>query len=173
MTSAKDIDRQIRKLIRLYKTHQRIKRVAEGFDNINRMKPVRLNVAGSSGGKKRKQTDPIPADSISIPTEAEMDFKLSGLQLPSKSENIGKLLADLNRTGQFDYELCYLLRKQEALAELKGWMATVMQRRKRGDQDFGTESDPLRFNNVAEANAQRIAGRDLFKESFMASLKCD
>ncbi len=173
MYTIKDLDGQIKKLIRLYRTHQRIRRVSESFDNINRMKPVRLNVAGSSGGKKRKQADTISTDSVSIPTEAEMDFKVAGLQLPSKSENLGKLLADLNRTGKFDYELCYLLRKQETLEELKGWIATVMHRRKMGDQDFGIESDPLRFNHLAESSMQRIGRCNLFRESFMASLKND
>jgi hypothetical protein len=41
-----------------------------------------------------------------------------GLQLPDKAENLEKLYRDMVTTGKFDYELCYLLRKQEALSEL-------------------------------------------------------
>ncbi len=123
--SAAQLDRQIKTLMRLYEAAFHAKGLAEGFDNINRMKPVRLNVAGSGGRKVRKKPDAIQADQVCIPTEAEMDFYQGGLQLPHKSENIQKLLTDLNRTGKFDYELCYLLRKQEALDDLRDWMRWV------------------------------------------------
>lgn len=173
MHSAEGIDRQIKKLLQLYETYLDLKRTSEGFDNINRMKPVRLNVAGSASGKKRKKPDAIQTDQVSVPTEAEMDFYQGGLQLPTKSENIQKLLADLNRTGKFDYELCYLLRKQEAQDDLKDWMRLVTQRRAQGDEEFGKEGDALRFNMVMESSLRRFTCPNLFRQSFIASLQND
>jgi hypothetical protein len=54
-------------------------RLQEDFDNINRAKPVRLNVAGSAKLKKKQQSGVIDPGYISIPTEAEMDFYTSGI----------------------------------------------------------------------------------------------
>lgn len=146
----------------------------EDLDNINRMKPVRINVAGSTGGSKRKRSSgAIASDYVSVPTEAEMDYYEGGLQLPNKVENLEKLLADLSRTGRFDYELCYLLRKQEAQDDLKDWMRMVTQRRKQGDADFGKEGYAMRFNMVMESSLRRFMCPNLFRQSFIASLQND
>ena len=54
------------------------RRLQEDFNNINRMKPIRLNVAGSS--KPPRQSQPkltpnaIASNFISVPTEAEMGW---------------------------------------------------------------------------------------------------
>lgn len=48
-----------------------------------------------------------------------MDYYLNRFGLPDRVENLNKLLSDFQRTGRFDYELCYLLRKQEAQEDLK------------------------------------------------------
>ena len=94
-----------------------------------------------------------------------------GLQLPNKVENLEKLIADTERTGKFDYELCYLLRKQETMQELEDWMKQVLQKRKQGDQSFGSEVDANRFNSVYEQLEEKAAGRDLFAEKFRQSLE--
>lgn len=146
-------------------------RLQEDFNNINRMKPVRLNVAGSAKPKKKQQPGVIDTGYVSIPTEAELDYYTMGLQLPNKVENLEKLIADTERTGKFDYELCYLLRKQETMQELEDWMKQVLQKRKQGDQSFGSEVDANRFNSVYEQLEEKAAGRDLFAEKFRQSLE--
>lgn len=146
-------------------------RLQEDFQNINRMRPVRLNVAGSAKSKKKPQSGVIDSGYVSIPTEAEMDYYTMGLQLPNKIENLEKLLADLQKTGKFDRELCYLLRKQETLDDLEDWMQQVLQKRKGGDQDYGKDVDANRFNTLAEQLERKAIGRDLFAESFHRALE--
>lgn len=146
-------------------------RLKEDFNNINRMKPVRLNVAGTVKSKKRPQPAVLDTGYVSIPTEAEMDYYTGGLKLPDKAENLEKLLADLQKTGKFDYELCYLLRKQETLDDLEDWMQQVLQKRKGGDQDYGKDVDANRFNTLAEQLERKAIGWDLFAESFHRALE--
>jgi hypothetical protein len=146
-------------------------RLQEDFQNINRVKPVRLNVAGSAKPKKKQQSGVIDTGYVSIPTEAEMDYYTGGLKLPDKAENLEKLLADLQKTGKFDYELCYLLRKQETLDDLEDWMQQVLQKRKGGDQDYGKDVDANRFNTLAEQLERKAIGWDLFAESFHRALE--
>jgi hypothetical protein len=73
------------------------------------MSPVRFST-GSNQSSKKKPSEPV-TDYVSVPTQAEMDYHQNGLQLPDRVENLNKLLSDFQRTGRFDYELCYLLRK--------------------------------------------------------------
>lgn len=77
------------------------------------------------------------------------------------------------KTGKFDYELCYLLRKQEAQEDLKQWIGKVIQKRRVGDDDFGKEVDPMRFNDLAESVKQRAAGKPLFRDALLRSLAND
>lgn len=143
--------------------------IREDFENINRLKPVRLNTAGSSV-KDSSRPDALPIDYVAVPTEAELEFHHSGLQLPSKSGNLQKLLTDLRKTGRFDYELCYLLRKQEALEELEHWVETVLKKRMAGDREFGKEADVMRFNRIAESFLRRAKKANRFKEALLQSL---
>lgn len=151
--------------------HLKCLRLQEDFQNINRMKPVRLNVAGSAKPKKKPQSGVIDSGYVSIPTEAEMEYYTMGLQLPNKIENLEKLIADTQKTGKFDRELCYLLRKQETLDDLEDWMKQVLQKRKGGDQDYGKDVDANRFNTLAEQLERKAIGRDLFAESFHRALE--
>jgi len=146
-------------------------RLQEDFQNINRMKPVRLNVAGSTKPKKKPQSGVIDTGFISIPTEAEMDYYTMGLQLPDKVENLEKLIADTQKTGKFDYELCYLLRKQEALEDLEDWMEQVLQKRRGGDATFGKNVDADRFSKLVESVEERAVGGNLFADRFKRSLE--
>jgi hypothetical protein len=146
-------------------------RLVEDFENINRLKPVRLNVAGSAKPKKKTQTGGIDTCCVSVPTPAELDYQQNGIILPQKAQNLEKLLTDYEKTGKFDYELCYLLRKQEAQEDLKQWIGKVIQKRRVGDDDFGKEVDPMRFNDLAESVKQRAAGKPLFREAFERSLQ--
>ena len=171
MHSAESISSQIRKLLQLYETYLDLKRTSEGFDNINRMKPVRLNVAGSARPKKKTQAGGIDPGCVSVPTPAELDYQQNGIILPQKAQNLEKLLTDYEKTGKFDYELCYLLRKQEAQEDLKQWMRIVTQRRQQGDQEFGKEGDAMRFNMVMESSMRRLKTPELFRQSFIASLQ--
>jgi hypothetical protein len=68
----------------------------------------------------------------------------------TRSENLEKLIADTEKTGKFDYELCYLLRKQETLEDLEDWMKQVLQKRRGGDPGYGRDMNANRFNNVYE-----------------------
>jgi hypothetical protein len=145
-------------------------RLKEDFNNINRMKPVRLNVAGTVKSKKKPQPAVLDTGYVSIPTEAEMEYYTSGLQLPNKVENLEKLIADTERTGRFDYELCYLLRKQETMDDLEDWMKQVLQKRKGGDRNFGQHSDANRFNRLVEAVERAVEGGGLFADRFQQSL---
>jgi hypothetical protein len=77
----------------------------------------------------------------------------------------------MERTGRFDNELCYLLRKQEALDDLKAWMKTVLVQRRAGDDQFGKDLDPLSFSKVFESVRRRLRKRQLFKESFRVALQ--
>ena len=173
MHSAESISSQIRKLLQLYETYLDLKRTSEGFDNINRMKPVRLNVAGSARPKKKKQTGGIDSRCVSVPTPAELDYQQNGIILPQKAQNLEKLLTDYEKTGKFDYELCYLLRKKEAQEDLKQWIGKVIQKRRVGDDDFGKEVDPMRFNDLAESVKQRAASKPLFRDALLRSLAHD
>jgi len=146
-------------------------RLQEDFQNINRMKPVRLNVTGSTKPKKKPQAGAIDTGYISIPTEAEMDYYTMGLQLPDKEENLEKLIADTQKTGKFDYELCYLLRKQETLEDLEDLMKQVLQKRKQGDANFGKAVDAERFNKLVESVEERAVGGNLFADRFKRSLE--
>lgn len=50
-------------------------------------------------------------------------------------------------------------------------MKQVLQKRKQGDQSFGSEVDANRFNSVYEQLEEKAAGRDLFAEKFRQSLE--
>jgi len=65
----------------------------------------------------------------------------------------------VQRTGKFDYELCYLLRKQETVDDLEEWMKQILQKRREGDENYGTEVDSTRFNKLMEAVEVRVEGR--------------
>ena len=145
-------------------------RLVEDFENINRLKPVRLNVAGSARPKKKKQTGGIDPGCVSVPTPAELDYQQNGIILPQKAQNLEKLLTDYEKTGKFDYELCYLLRKQEAQEDLKQWIGKVIQKRRVGDDDFGKEVDPMRFNDLAESAKARVSSGTLFRDALLRSL---
>ena len=150
----------------------RLNLAKENFDNINRMPPVRLTPRPpTSNGKKLGE--PLPLDYVSIPTEAESDYYQNGIQLPKKAENLETLMQDMDRTGRFDNELCYLLRKKEALEDLKDYVRSVWDKRKAGDDQFGKEIDPLSFNNVFESARRRSRGSQIFRDSFIAALKND
>ena len=142
----------------------------EAFENINRTKPVRLNVAGSNQPSKEKKPEPIKPLYLSVPTEAEMDFYQSGLRLPNTVENLEKLLVDLRKSGRFDNELCYLLRKKESLKELQDWITTVWKKRCDGDDEFGREADPTRFNEIMESSLRKCRDSKLFQSAFISSL---
>ena len=99
-----------------------------------------------------------------------MDFYQGGLRLPNKAENLAKLLADQRKTGRFDYELCYLLRKQETQEELQDWVTAVWKKRCEGDDEFGKDADPNRFNQVMESGLRRSRTPHLFRKAFISLL---
>ena len=80
-----------------------------------------------------------------------------GLQLPDKAENLEELYRDMVTTGKFDYELCYLLRKQEARRERQDWVKVVLTKRRQGDAEFGKDTDANRFNHLAESAKARVS----------------
>lgn len=142
----------------------------EDFENVNRMKPIRLSsLKAPTPKKKDKPTNDW--DVISVPTKAELDYQQNGLTLPQKVENLEKLLSDYEKTGKFDYELCYLLRKQEAQEDLRKWIGKVIQKRRVGDDEFGKESDTMRFNDLIESTEQKVKGKQLFRDAFVRSLQ--
>ena len=103
------------------------------------------------GKSKQRSSEAIPADHIAVPTEAELDYYSTGLQLPDTAENLEKLYRDMITTGKFDYELCYLLRKQEARRERQDWVKVAWTKRRQGDAEFGKDTDANRFNHLAES----------------------
>lgn len=129
------------------------------------------NIAGSARPKKKTQAGGIDPGCVSVPTPAELDYQQNGIILPQKAQNLEKLLTDYEKTGKFDYELCYLLRKQEAQEDLKQWIGRVIQKRRLGDAEFGKEVDTMHFNDLAESVKQRAAGKPLFREAFERSLQ--
>jgi hypothetical protein len=164
--------KQIDSLFELRNRGRISRTIRENFDNINRMPPVRLTPRPPQPSGK-KVTDPLPLDYVSIPTEAESDYYQNGIQLPQKAENLEKLFRDMERTGRFDNELCYMLRKQETLDDLKDLVKAVWDKRRSGDEDFCKQIDATRFNNVLESVLRRWEGRELFRESFIAALEND
>lgn len=100
-----------------------------------------------------------------------MDYYTMGLQLPDKVENLEKLIADTQKTGKFDYELCYLLRKQETLEDLEDWMKQVLQKRRGGDATFGKNVDADRFSKLVESVEECAVGGNLFADRFKRSLE--
>ena len=149
--------------------HQLSILLREDFENINRMAPVRLSTLKNPPEKKKDKSS-SEWDVVAVPTQAELDYQQNGLTLPQKIRNLEKLLSDFERTGKFDYELCYLLRKQEAQEDLRGWIGQVIQKRKLGDEEFGSVSEPIRFNQAVESVVQKVRGRQLFCDAFMRSL---
>lgn len=148
--------------------------VKEDFDNINRMSPVKLG-RPSGSNKKSSSKDSISnrVDYVSIPTPAEMEYYQSGLRLPDNPKNLQKLIDDMNNTGRFDYELCYLLRKQEAMEDLKNWVVTVQKKRLDGEQDYGKEANSDRFSNIFETQYRSSLNPKSFKNLFLESLRND
>lgn len=142
----------------------------EDFDNINRMAPVRISTLKIPAPKKKDKPS-NDWDVISVPTKAELDYQQNGLTLPQKVENLEKLLSDYEKTGKFDYELCYLLRKQEAQEDLKKWIGKVIEKRRVGDEEFGKESDTMRFNDLIESTERKVRGKQLFRDAFVRSLQ--
>ena len=140
----------------------------EDYENINRMEPVRLSTLKTPSEKKKEKSS-TEWDVVAVPTQAELDYQQNGLTLPRKIKNLEKLLSDFERTGKFDYELCYLLRKQEAREDLKKWIGNVIRKRRSGDSEFGKESEPIRFNQAVESAVQQVRGKQLFRDAFMRS----
>ena len=153
---------------------EKINRFVEDFDNINRMSPVKLG-RPSGSNKKSSGNNSIASrvDYVSIPTAAEMEYYQSGLRLPDKPENLQKLIDDMNKTGRFDYELCYLLRKQEAMDDLKKWVVTVQKKRLNGEEDYGREANSDRFSNLFESKYRSSLNPKYFKTLFLESLRND
>ena len=152
---------------------EKINRFVEDFDNINRMPPVRMGRPTEHKPKKKSQQGSIQTDYVSIPTAAEMEYYQSGLRLPDKPENLQKLIDDMNKTGRFDYELCYLLRKQEAMDDLKKWVVTVQKKRLAGEEDYGKEANSDRFSNLFESKYRSSLNPKSFKNLFLESLRND
>ena len=165
---------QVDQLIYSIELKSRLEQVLkfESIENINRMSPVRLSTGSNKSSKKKKASEPV-TDYVSVPTQAEMDYYQNGLQLPDRVENLEKLLSDYEKTGKFDYELCYLLRKQEAQEDLKKWIGKVIQKRRVGDDDFGKESDTMRFNDLIESTKTRVSSGTLFRDALLRSLAND
>jgi hypothetical protein len=165
---------QVDQLIYSIELKSRLERVLqfESIENINRMSPVRLSTGSNKSSKKKKPNEPV-TDYVSVPTQAEMDYYQNGLQLPDRVENLNKLLSDFQRTGRFDYELCYLLRKQEAQEDLKNWIGDVIKRRSKGDEDFGNDVTPDRFNHLVESSQSRVKTGKYFRDVFLRSLVND
>jgi len=153
---------------------EKINKLVEDFDNINRMNPVKLGRPAGSNKKSSTNNNSIASrvDYVSIPTKAEMEYYQSGLRLPDKPENLQKLIDDMSRTGRFDYELCYLLRKQEAQEKLKDWVKDVQKKRMNGESDFGKDVDSNRFSDLFESTIKNFKVLT-FKEAFMESLRKD
>ena len=86
---------------------------------------------------------------------------------------MNKHFSDFQRTGRFDYELCYLLRKQEAQEDLKSWIGDVIKRRSKGDEDFGKDVTPDRFNHLVESSESRVKTGTYFRDVFLRSLVND
>jgi len=153
---------------------EKINKLVEDFDNINRMSPVKLGrPSGSNRKSSSKDSISSRVDYVSIPTEAEMEYYQSGLRLPDKPENLQKLIDDMNKTGRFDYELCYLLRKQEAMDDLKNWVVTVQKKRLDGEEDYGREANSDRFSNIFESKYRSSLNPKSFKTLFLESLRND
>jgi len=153
---------------------EKINKLVEDFDNINRMSPVKLGrPAGSNKKSSIKDSISSRVDYVSIPTAAEMEYYQSGLRLPDKPENLQKLIDDMNKTGRFDYELCYLLRKQEAMDDLKKWVVTVQKKRLAGEEDYGKEANSDRFSNLFESKYRSSLNPKSFKTLFLESLRND
>ena len=165
---------QVDQLIYSIELKSRLEQVLkfESIENINRMSPVRLSTGSNKSSKKKKPSEPV-TDYVSVPTQAEMDYYQNGLQLPDRVENLEKLLSDFQRTGRFDYELCYLLRKQEAQEDLKSWIGDVIKRRSKGDEDFGKDVTPDRFNHLVESSESRVKTGTYFRDVFLRSLVND
>ena len=170
MTSSQLLDKSINALIEqvLFKPDR--PRFDERIENINRIEPVRISRAGPLGKSKKRTSEAIPSDYIAVPTEAELDYYSMGLQLPDKAENLEKLYRDMVTTGKFDYELCYLLRKQEALSELQDWVKVVWTKRRQGDAEFGKDTDANRFNHLAESAKTCVSSGTLFRDALLRSL---
>ena len=170
MTSSQLLDKSINALIEqvLFKPDR--PRFDERVENINRIEPVRISRAGPLGKSKKRTSEAIPSDYIAVPTEAELDYYSMGLQLPDKAENLEKLYRDMVTTGKFDYELCYLLRKQEALRELQDWVKVVWTKRRQGDAEFGKDTDANRFNHLAKSSESRVKTGTLFRDALLRSL---
>ena len=154
--------------LHLNKVDRFIESLREDFDNINRMPPVKVGRPSEHKAKKKSQGT-IQSDYVAIPTAAELEYYQTGLQLPEKPDNLKKLLDDMNRTGKFDYELCYLLRKQEAQDKLKVWVSDVMKKRLSGDQDYGKGVSAGSFTDLFE-NAKVRLKENSFRHQFMRSL---
>ena len=153
---------------------EKINKLVEDFDNINRMSPIKLGrPAGSNKKSSGNNSIASRVDYVSIPTAAEMEYYQSGLRLPDKPENLQKLIDDMNKTGRFDYELCYLLRKQEAMDDLKNWVVTVQKKRLDGEEDYGREANSDRFSNIFESKYRSSLNPKSFKNLFLESLRND
>ncbi len=96
-----------------------------------------------------------------------------GLQLPDSAENLEELYRDMVTTGAFDYELRYLLRKQEALSELQDWVKVVWTKRRQGDTEFGKDTDANRFNHFAASAKVRVSSGTIFRDALLRSLAND
>ena len=122
------------------------------------------------GESKQRTSEAIPADHIAVSTEAELDYYSMELQLPDTAENLEKLYRDMVTTGKFDYELCYLLRKQEARRERQDWVKVVWTKRRQGDAEFGKDTDANRFNHLAESAKARVSTGTIFRDALLRSL---
>ena len=53
----------------------------------------------------------------------------------------------------------------------KKWIGKVIQKRRVGDDEFGKESDTMRFNDLIESTEQKVKGKRLFRDAFVRSLQ--
>jgi hypothetical protein len=149
-------------------------RIDEDFDNINRTMPVKIagelkhtkdNNKKSTGSKGSG----INTGYISIPTKAEQEYFVDGIKLPNTIPNLKKLLDDFTKNGKFDYELCYIMRKQEAQEKLKDLMKDVITKRSEGDMDFMKNAPVSEFSELYESKNKQSETSKIQKVNNMDS----
>jgi hypothetical protein len=66
-----------------------------------------------------------------------------------------------------------LVEKKEAQEDLKNWIGDVIKRRSMGDEDFGKDVTPDRFNHLVESSEYRVKTGTYFRDVFLRSLMDD
>lgn len=114
--------------------------------------------------KKKKKKSTNDSDILTIPpTQAQSDYIANGLQLPKKTENLRKLLSDMDRNGYFDNELNYLLRRKETVERIKDRIRDCLSRRDTPEEP--NEPDSVQYEPLIEKSA------GLFERYFLQALK--